>query len=117
MANNNLSNFRWNPTPEERLAAKLAAQQERDRLIQKAIQNGAHVQYMSSRLTTEEWETHVYWDNDGKCIIDTTIPGDIKKCIRRGWKIKSITYYQDSNQIAGIVCEGKSNNISILTVR
>lgn len=104
-------------TSEERAAAKQAAQEERNRIIQKAIDNGASVQYTSCRLTSEEWETHIMYGNDGVCTIDTTIPGDIKLCIRKGWPIKSVTYYSDTNQLAGITCEASSNYISIRSIR
>lgn len=105
-----------NLTPEERIAAKQAAQEERERIIQQAIKDGATVQYMTSRLSSEEWETHIYTNIAGECIIDTTNPTDIKLCIKRGWKITSVTYYQDTNQVAGMVFEGKANGISIRNV-
>lgn len=105
-----------NMTAEERAAAKQAAQEERERTIQQAIQSGASVQYITARLTSEEWETHIYTNIAGECIIDTTNPSDIKLCIRRGWKITSVTYYKDTNQIAGMVFEGKANGISIRNV-
>lgn len=105
-----------NMTAEERQAAKQAAQEERERIIKQAIQNGASVQYMTSRLTSEEWETHIYTNIAGECIIDTTNPTDIKLCIKRGWDIASITYYTDTNQVAGMVFKGKSNGISIRNV-
>lgn len=105
-----------NMTAEERQAAKQAAQEERERIIKQAIQNGASVQYMTSRLTSEEWETHIYTNIAGECIIDTTNPTDIKLCIKRGWDITSITYYEDTNQVAGMVFKGKSNGISIRNV-
>ena len=71
---------------------------------------------MTSRLTSEEWETHIYTNIAGECIIDTTNPTDIKLCIKRGWDITSITYYEDTNQVAGMVFKGKSNGISIRNV-
>ena len=104
-----------NVSIEEKLAARLAAQEERERIIQKAIQNGVPVQYMTSRLTSDEQETHIMWDNDGNVIIDTTIPKDITKCIKRGWEIVSITYYKDTNTVSGMIFKGKSNKVSILT--
>lgn len=103
-------------TSEERQAIFKAAQEERERIIQEAINNGAIVQYMTSRLTLDDQETHILTCVDGSCIIDTTIPSDIKLCIKRGWKITSITYYKDTNQIAGMTFEGKSNGISIRNV-
>ena len=105
-----------NLTSEERIAMKQAAQEERERIIQTAIQNGATVQYLTSRLSSDEWETHIYYGYDGICTIDTTIPTDITNCIKRGWPIKIITYYKDTNQVAGLVCKAKSNNISIRSV-
>jgi hypothetical protein len=113
----NISQFKWNPTPEERAAVRQAAQEERERVIQQAIKNGASIQYMTSRITQDEQETHIGWTLDGKCMIDTTIPKDITKCIKRNWKIKSITYYANTDIIAGLVCEGKSNNITISNIK
>jgi hypothetical protein len=110
------STYLANLTPEERQAAFKAAQEERERIINEAIQNGAKVDYMTSRLSLDEQETHIYTNNDGKCIIDTTIQSDIKLCIRRGWKITRVTYYADNNQIAGMVFEGNTKNISIRNV-
>ena len=110
------STFLNNLTPEERQAIFKAAQEERERIIQQAIQNGASVSYTSSHLTQDEQETHIYWDNEGNAIIDTTIPSDAKRCIKRGWKITSITYYKDTNQIVGMTFKGKSNGISIRNV-
>jgi hypothetical protein len=104
-------------TPEEKMAARQAAQEERERIIQKAIKKGASVQYITSRLTSDEQETLVSWDNSGYTIIDTTIPRDITKCIKRGWKIISITYYKDTDTIAGMIFKGKSTNIAIKNVK
>lgn len=109
MVNNNLPT----QTQEERAAIFAAAQERRNQIIQDAINNGASVNYTTARLTSEEWETHVYWDNDGNTIIDTTIPKDITKCINRGWEITRITYYEGTNYVAGLICKGKSNDISI----
>lgn len=102
-------------TTEEKLAARQAAQEERERIIQQSIQNGASVQYLTSRITQDEWETHIYWDNDGNTIIDTTIPKDMTKCMKRGWPIIGVTYYRDTNTVAGMIFKGKSNKISILS--
>ena len=110
------STFFYGLTAEERQAIFKAAQEERERIIQKAINNGAIVNYITSRLTLDEQETHTLTCADGSCIIDTTIPSDIKLCIKRGWKITSVTYYKDTNQIAGMTFEGKSNGISIRNV-
>ena len=41
------SDNQWNPTPEEREAARVAAQEERERIIQQAINDGASVQYIT----------------------------------------------------------------------
>ena len=101
---------------EDRLAAKVAAQEERERIIQQAIQDGASVKYLSSRLTSDECETHIHINTDDTCIIDTTISSDITLCIKRGWKITSITYYRDTNQIAGMTFVGKSNGVSIRSI-
>lgn len=110
------STYLANLTLEERQAVFKAAQEERERIIQQAIQNGATVNYITSRLTSDEQETHILMCADESCIVDTTIPSDIKLCIRRGWKITSITYYKDTDQIAGMTFEGKSNGISIRNV-
>lgn len=113
MANHNL----LIQTPEERAAIRAAAQERREQILQEAIQNGASVNYTDCHLTQEEWETHILYSYDGTCIIDTTLPKDITKCLNRGWKITAITYYTDTNQVAGLICEGKSNDISIRKIR
>lgn len=104
-------------TQEERAAIFAAAQEKRERILKEAIKNGATICYMTSRLTSEEWETHIYINNNGNCVIDTTIPKDITKCINRGWKITHITYYEGTSQVVGLVCEGKSNDISIRKIK
>jgi hypothetical protein len=91
------STFLNDLTTEERQAIFKAAQEERECIIQKAINNGASVNYMTSRLTLDEQETHILTCVDGSCIIDTTIPSDIKLCIKRGWEITSVTYYENTN--------------------
>lgn len=96
---------------------KLAAQEERNRKIQEAIKNGAVVNYMTSKITQEEWETHISMINDGVCIIDTTIPKDMTTCLKCGWKIKAVTYSKETNNVVGMVFEGTSRNISIRTVK
>ena len=103
-------------THDERVASIQAAQEERERLIQEAINNGAKVNYMSSRLTQDEMETHIRINNDGECVIDTTIARDITKCMKRGWKITHVTYYQGTKQVAGITFTGNASNISIRNI-
>ena len=103
-------------TQEERAAAFKAAQEERERIIQEAINNGAYVQRTSSRISQDEQETHISYGLDGSCIIDTTIQSDIKKCIRRGWQITSVAYYKDTDQVIGMMFKGKSKNISIRNI-
>lgn len=105
--------FFSNITQEERNAIFQAAKEERERIIQEAINNGASVHYMTSRLTLDEQETHILMTNDDTCVIDTTIPSDIKLCIKRGWEITSITYYDNTDQVVGMTFRGKSNGISI----
>jgi hypothetical protein len=110
-------NFRWNPTPEERLAARQMAKEERERIIQKAIDDGATIQYTTSRIPVEDWETHIYMSSDNECTIDTTIPRTMTKCLKRGWKVNSITYFKDTNQIVGMIFSGNAKNISIGNVK
>jgi hypothetical protein len=91
-----------NITAEEKLAAKIAAQERRDEIVQQAIQNGAHVQYLTTPLSGEEMETLININFDGSVIVDTTIGSDIRKLIDGGWKIISVTYYD--NRVCGITC-------------
>ena len=86
------SDFLANLTSEERQAIFKAAREERERTIQDAIKNGATVQYMTSRLSLDEQETYISMDNEGNCIIDTSIQSDINRCIKRGWKIIHVTW-------------------------
>jgi hypothetical protein len=107
------STFLQDLTLEERAAMMQAAREERESIIKHAIKDGASVQYMTSRLTGEEQETHIRMTNDGSCIVDTTIPTDIKLFIKRGWQITSVTYYAETNQVMGMTFKGQSNGISI----
>ena len=104
-------------TLEERNAIMIAAQEEKNRKIQEAIKNGAKVNYMTSRMSQEEWETHISMTNNGVCIIDTTIPKDITTCLKCGWKINAITYYKDTDTIAGMVFDGTNKNITIRNIK
>lgn len=102
-----------NITQEERKAILKAAQEERNRKIQEAIKNGAVVNYITSRISGEEQETHISLTNDGVCIIDTTIQRDITKFLKKDFTIISITYYKDTDTIAGIIFEGKNKTIGV----
>lgn len=91
-----------NITAEEKLAARQAAQERRDQIVQQAIQNGAQVQYITAPFSGEEMETLINIGFDGSVIVDTTIGSDIRKLIDGGWKIISVTYYED--RVCGIMC-------------
>lgn len=104
-------------TSEERMEMLKAAQEERNRKIQEAIKNGAVVKYITSRISGEEWETHISMTNDGVCVIDTTIPKDMTTCLKCGWKITGITYYKNTNTIAGMIFEGTTKNITIRNIK
>lgn len=91
-----------NMTIEEKLAAKQAAQKNRDRIIKQAIQNGAHVQHITVPLNGDEMETLINIGSDNTVIIDSTIGSDIRKLIDGGWKIISVTFYDD--RVCGITC-------------
>jgi hypothetical protein len=114
MANKNLH---WNATPEERMAARQMAQEERERIIQKAIDDGAKINYVSARIPIESWETHIYTNNDNECTIDTTIPRTMTRCLKRGWKVDSITYLKGTTQIVGMIFTGNAKDISICNVK
>lgn len=98
---------------EEKQAAKEAAQRERQRIIQEAINNGAKVQTITAPLSGEEMETHINISSDNKVIVDTTIGSDIRKFIDGGWKITSVTYYE--NRVCGVTCE--ANHRKGITIR
>ena len=100
-------------TAEEKLAAKIAAQERRDEIVQQAIQNGAHVQYLTTPLSGEEMETLININFDNTVIVDTTIGSDIRKLIDNGWEITSVTYYED--RVCGISC--KANHRRGITIR
>lgn len=104
-------------TPEQVSAMLKAAQERRRQFIRRAIQSGAQVNYINTRLTSDEWETHISWDKDGIAIIDTTIPQDITKCINRGWEIIQVTYYAGTKNVAGIIFKGKTKDISIRNIK
>ena len=109
MSINHLKNI----TQEEKQAAKEAAQKERQRIIQKAINNGAKVQHITAPLSGEEMETHINIGFDNSVIVDTTIGSDIRKFIDSGWKITAVTYYED--KVCGIIC--KADHRKGITIR
>lgn len=91
-----------NMSPAEKLAAKRMAQENRDRIIKQAIRNGARVQHTTVPLSGEEMETLINIGSDDTVIVDSTIGSDIRKLIDGGWKIISVTYYD--NRVCGITC-------------
>lgn len=107
MAVNHLKNI----TQEERMAAKQAAQEEKEYKIQEAIKNGAKVNYMTSNISYEYKETNINISYDGTCIIDTTIPKDITKYLKQNWKIVSVTYLEGTNTITGMIFEGSRSRV------
>lgn len=109
MAFEHLSNI----STEERQAAKEAAQRERQRIIQEAINNGATVQHITAPLSGDEMETHINISSDNTVIVDTTIGSDIRKFIDGGWKITAVTYYAD--RMCGITC--KADHRKGITIR
>ena len=109
MAFEHLSNI----SVEERQAAKEAAQKERQRIIQEAINDGATVQYITAPLSGDEMETHINISSDNTVIVDTTIGSDIRKFIDSGWKITAVTYYED--KVCGIIC--KADHRKGITIR
>ena len=102
-----------NISAEEKQAAKEAAQKERQRIIQEAINNGAKVQHITAPLSGEEMETHINIGFDNLVIVDTTIGSDIRKLIDGGWKIIAVTYYE--NRVCGITC--KADHRKGITIR
>lgn len=89
-------------TTEERMAAKQAAQERRNRIINQAIQNGAYIQRLTAPLSSDEMETSININHDDTVTISTTIGSDIRKLIDGGWKIVAIAYYE--NRVCGITC-------------
>ena len=102
-----------NLTTEEKMAAKRAAQERRDQIIQQAINNGARVQHLTAPLNGEEMETLINIGFNNSVIVDTTIGSDIRKLIDGGWNITSVTYYED--RVCGISC--KSDHRKGITIR
>lgn len=100
-------------TRDEIIASQRAAQEERERIIQEAIDNGAKVNYVNSKISQDEMETHIRINYEGECVIDTTLSRDIVKCIKNGWKITSITYYKDTKQVVGMTFIGNTSNLTI----
>ena len=75
---------------EERSAIFQAAQEERQRKIQAAIDNGATVHYITSRLSSNEMETIINIDNNNNAFVDTTNRSDIILYLKRNCKITDI---------------------------
>lgn len=105
---------------EERSAIFQAAQEERQRKIQAAIDNGATVHYITSRLSSNEIETIINIDNNNNVFVDTTKRSDIILYLKRNWKITDITYYKDNNnnnQIIGMIFKGNAKNLTVRAVK
>lgn len=108
MARGYLSNI----TKEQKKAGRDKAKAQRASRIKEAIQNGANVDYITCKIKQEEYETIIRLDNE-KCIIDTTKPSDITKCIKLGYKIIGLTFGKDNNVLYGAIFEGNLNSITI----
>ena len=90
-------------TPEQRAEFKARAAAERQAKIDAAIKKGARVQRVSVPISGDEQETIMTRSPTGETVIDTTISKDINKCLRAGYPIKDITYYED--RVVGLRCE------------
>ena len=55
-------------------------------------------QIITSRLSQDERETHIFIDGD-TAIMDSTIPRDFHKALKQNWEPISVTKYED-----GTVC-------------
>jgi hypothetical protein len=69
---------------------------------------------VTSRLTTEERETVLVYDNvDKKWLMDTTVPKHVNKAKKQGWAQTAEYVYED-----GTICGGAFEaNASAITIR
>lgn len=110
---NNKNNTRVSPlatfTPEQQAEFRARAAAERQAKIDAAIKKGARVQYVSVPISGEEQETIMIRTPSGETIIDTTVSKDITRCLKAGYPIKGITYYEDKSscvsRVVGLRCE------------
>lgn len=58
-----------------------------------------------AKITREEQETHIYLDAlSNTAVVDTSIPKDYNKALRRGWKPK-VRYLDSTGSVIGYTFE------------
>lgn len=90
-------------TSEQRAEFRARAAAERQVKIDAAIKNGAKVQHISVPISGDEQETIMTRTPTGETVIDTTVPKDITRCLKAGYPIKDVTYYE--GRVVGLRCE------------
>ena len=81
-------------TREEIIEGRKRAQAIRQSYIQSAIDSGVPVTHTTTTISPAEQET-IITTCSNLTIIDTTVPSDINRCIKRKYKIIALTYYND----------------------
>lgn len=96
-------------TREEIIEGRKRAQAIRQSYIQSAIDSGVPVTHTTTTISPAEQET-IITTSPTLTIIDTTIPSDINRCIKRKYKIIALTYYND--RLVGATFETSKSKIT-----
>ena len=96
-------------TREEIIEGRKRAQAVRQSYIQSAIDSGVPVIHTTTTISPAEQET-IITTSPTLTIIDTTVPSDINRCIKRKYKIIALTYYND--RLVGATFETSKSKIT-----
>ena len=98
------------PVTRQKLMDGMAkAQAIRQSYIQSAIDSGVPVTHTTTTISPAEQET-IITTCSNLTIIDTTVPSDINRCIKRKYKIIALTYYND--RLVGATFETSKSKIT-----
>ena len=96
-------------TREEIIEGRKRAQAVRQSYIQSAIDSGVPVTHTTTTISPAEQET-IITTSPALTVIDTTVPSDINRCIKRKYKITALTYYND--RLVGATFETSKSKIT-----
>ena len=68
-------------------------------------------QIITSRLSQDERETHIFIEGD-TAIMDSTIPRDFHKALKQNWKPISVTKYEDGT-VCGMILKAPRKAVNI----
>lgn len=96
-------------TREEIIEGRKRAQASRQSYIQSAIDSGVPVTHTTTAISPAEQETIIV-TSPTLTTIDTTVPSDINRCIKRKYKITALTYY--NGRLVGATFEISKSKIT-----